>query len=589
MTAILSQFWRLMQLCIAGKGGKIGLLLFAIVVALDLGSVYATVRIIEWTKAFYDALEKVNAAEAIWQVGVFGIIVALNSARGLLGQFTRKHLEMRWRRTLTDGALNIWLSNKAYWHLAATSYPQGDDRSAGPHGHHIDNPDQRIAEDCRLFLEKLLNETLDVIGRVVGLITYMAMLWSLAAFPLSLAPIGLPIEIPHYMIWAAFIYVALSSGLTHLLGYPLKGLVVEQQRREANFRFALARLRSNVDEVAMSGGEAAERRVLDTRFDAIIGNWRRLVNRDMILGCFTLPFNHSVLRIPLFVALPGYLAGSVTFGGLMQLSTAFSSVVTSLSWFIFSYRDLADLVAASSRLDRFLEAAKRAGGGESEIVHQPSLDGGLNIGPLALVTPGGRALLGVPDLRIGRGEVVWLHGASGLGKTTLLKALAGLWGHGAGQMQTPHASRLFLPQKPYFPIGDALTAVAYPHTVETFERAALEAALVTVGLGHRIGTSFGDSDLNNEPHGLSGGEMQRLALARLLVQRPEWALLDEPTSALDLVAEQALFETIRASLPDTSFVVIAHRQPRGLGALRIVDLGAPHPVDAPKFSSLLPV
>lgn len=589
MTRIVSQFWRLMQLCIAGKGGKFGLFLFAIVVALDLGSIYATVRIIEWTKAFYDALEKLNASEAVWQVGVFGLIVALNSARGLLGQFTRKHLEMRWRRTLTDGALDIWLANKAYWHLAAASSPQGDSANADPHGHHIDNPDQRIAEDCRLFLEKLLNETLDIIGRVVGLVTYMAMLWSLAAFPLSLAPIGLAIEIPHYMIWAAFIYVALSSGLTHVLGYPLKGLVIEQQRREANFRFALARLRSNFDEVALTGGEAAERRVLDTRFDAIIDNWRRLVNRDLILGCFTLPFNHSVLRIPLFVALPGYLAGSVTFGGLMQLSTAFSSVVTSLSWFIFSYRDLADLVAASSRLDGFLEAAKRAGGGQTAIEHQPSPNGGLTIGPLALATPTGRAILRLPKLHIARGEVVWLHGASGLGKTTLLKTLAGLWSHGVGQLQTPKASRLFLPQKPYFPIGDALTAVAYPHTVDLFERAALEAALVAVGLEHRIGTEFGNSDLNNEPHGLSGGEMQRLALARLLVQRPQWALLDEPTSALDLVAEQALFETIRAALPETSFVVIAHREPRGLGALRSIDLGAPQRVEALVFPTLLPV
>jgi len=589
MTSILSQFWRLLSLCLSGKGGKFGLVLFAIVVALDLGSVYATVRIIEWTKAFYDALEKVNAAEAIWQVGVFGLIVALNSARGLLGAFVRKHLEMRWRRTLTEGALDIWLTNKAYWHLAAASSPQGDAGNTDPHGQHIDNPDQRIAEDCRLFLEKLLNETLDIIGRVVGLFTYMAMLWSLAAFPLSLAPIGLPIEIPHYMIWAAFIYVALSSGLTHLLGYPLKGLMVEQQRREANFRFALARLRSNFDEVALTGGEAAERRVLNTRFDAIIGNWRRLVNRDLILGCFTMPFNHSVLRIPLFVALPGYLAGSVTFGGLMQLSTAFSSVVTSLSWFIFSYRDLADLVAASSRLDGFLEAAKRAAGGQSAIVRQVSPQGGLTIGPLALATPNGRAILSVPQLVIARGEVVWLHGASGLGKTTLLKTLAGLWHHGMGQVQSPNASRLFLPQKPYFPIGDVLTAVAYPHPVESFERAELETALVAVGLEHRLDTAFGNSDLNTEPHGLSGGEMQRLALARLLVQRPDWALLDEPTSALDLVAERALFEMIRAALPDTSFVIIAHRKPAGLGPLRIVGLDAPQPSEAPKFTTLVPV
>jgi len=587
MTRILSQFWRLMGLCLSGRGGKIGLLLFAVVVALDLGGVYATVLIINWTRAFYDALEKLNASEAIWQVGVFGLIVAVNSTRHLTGQFARKHLEMRWRRTLTEGALDIWMANKAYWHLASGLNADGSTGNVPVRGYFIDNPDQRIAEDCQLFLQALLTETLDVIGRVVGLFTYLALLWSLAAFPLSLAPLGLPIEIPHYMIWAAFIYVALSSGLTHLLGYPLKNIVVEQQRREANFRFALARLRSNVDEVALSGGEAAERRVFDTRFAAIMGNWRTLVNRELILGCFTYPFNHSVLRIPLFVALPGYFAGHVTFGGLMQLSTAFSSVVTSLAWFVFSYRDLANLVAASSRLDGFLEAAKRAGGNRLSIVHQPSPNGGLNIGGLTLATPGGRSLLGVPEISIAPGEVVWLRGASGLGKTTLMKALAGLWGHGNGRLETPDASRLFLPQRPYVPIGDALAAVAYPRSPADFDPAELEAALSAVGLQSRIGTQFGDNNLDNAPHGLSGGELQRLALARLLVHRPEWALLDEPTSALDVAAEQALYAMLRTELPQTSFVVIAHRQPQGLGALRIIDLTPAEPVN-PGDPALVP-
>lgn len=574
MKRVFDQFWRLMTLCLSGPGARFGLVLFAVVVALDLGGVYATIRIVEWTGAFYGALEAMDVSESIRQVGIFGIIVALNSARHLTGQWFRKHLEMRWRRSLTDGALDIWMSNRAYWHLANGARDLSGAADSASHGVHLDNPDQRVAEDCRIFLQLLLGEALDMIGRVVGLFSYVVLLWNLAAFPLSLDAIGLPITIPNYMIWAAFLYVALSSLLTHGLGYPLKGLVVEQQRREANFRFALSRLRTSVDEVALSDGEKAERAIFANRFDAIIANWRQLVNRELVLGCFTYPFNHSVLRIPLFVALPGYLAGHVAFGGLMQLSTAFSSVVTSLSWFIFSYRDLAELVAASSRLDTFLEAAKRAGALSSEIVHQPSLDGTLSIAGLALQTPDGRDILEVPVLAVQPGEAVWLHGASGLGKTSLFKALAGLWRHGSGEMCTPAESRLFLPQKPYFPIGDMHAAIAYPGAVSDFSSAALGAALKDVGLGGRA-TEFGRSDsMLAGSHGLSGGELQRLALARLLLHRPRWALLDEPTSALDADAEARLFALLRQRLPDTAFIIIAHRQPYGLGAIRAIDLTA---------------
>ena len=566
MSRVLSQFWRLLQLCLSGPGGKLGLLFFAIVVALDLGSVYATIRIIEWTGAFYTALEEMNASEAIRQVGIFGIIVALNSTRQMAAQFARKRLEMRWRGTLTHGALDIWLANKAYWTMA-----NGTTAPVGPNGMPVDNPDQRIADDCRIFVASLMGEALDMIGRVVGLFSYLALLWSLASFPLSLSFIGLDVSIPNYMIWAAFIYVALSSLMTHLLGYPLKNLVVEQQRREANFRFALSRLRLNYDEVALSSGEKAERGVFDNRFGAIVGNWRRLVNREIILGCFTYPFNHSVLRIPLFVALPGYLAGNVAFGGLMQLSTAFSSVVTSLSWFIFSYRDLAELVAASSRLDNFLESAKAAGRTARSIEHARSGDGNLALQGLALATPQGTTMLAVPNLSIGRGEVVWLRGASGLGKTTLMKALAGLWPYGKGQVLTPDAAMLFLPQKPYFPIGDIYAAITYPRPSTDFTVAELDDALAKVGLTQLVGVEFGRSDTRTG-HGLSGGELQRLALARLLLLKPDWALLDEPASALDTASEAELFALLRQQLPDTTFVLVAHRPPQGLGPVRTIDL-----------------
>ncbi len=567
MLRVLGQFWRLLALAVKGPGGKLGLVLFALVVGLNLGGVYATLRIIAWTKDFYSALEAVDAAAALTQIGVFGIIVALNTARALSAEYLKKLLLIRWRRSLTEAVRDRWLSGKAYWHLA--------------NGSGVDNPDQRIADDCRLFLTGLLSEAMDLITNIVAIFSYVIVLWNLSSFALSLDFIGLDLEIPRYMLVAAFVYVAASTGLTHWLGKPLKSLYVEQQRREADFRFALARMRSNVDEIAMLGGEGAERQGLDRRFGAIMGNWKRLINRELILSLFTFPYNHTVLRIPLFVALPAYLAGSVNFGGLMEVSTAFSSVVTTLSWFIFSYRDLADLVAASSRLDGFLGAAGAATASTSP---EPGA-GPLTVTDLRLRLPDGRSLLSVDGLSIAPGEAVWLSGASGLGKTTLFKTIAGLWPYASGQVARPAGKSLFLTQKPYVPLGSLDDAVAYPDPAEAFPPEAIASAITAVGLAHRRGANLAEADAANG--GLSGGELQRLALARLLLHRPDFAYLDEATSALDIAAEAELLAHVRRELPGTALVLVAHRQPQGIDGLRTVELAAARDAEAPK--SLEPV
>lgn len=565
MRKVLLQFWRLIGLCIRGPGGKIGLVMYGFIVALELAGVAVSLRIIEWTRDFYSALEAVNATEALTQVGVFGIIVLINTTRSLTAQYVRKLLLIRWRRSLIEAARDVWLGNKAYWHLA---------HRAGAGQAELDNPDQRIADDTRLFLQKIVGESIDLIGNIVAIFSYVAVLWSLSTFALPLNFIGIDAEIPRYMLWAAFIYVALCSLLTHVLGSPLKALYVEQQKREADFRFALARLRGSVDEVALANGEPAERLVLDQRFGGIIANWKRLINRELILGLFTFPYQHTVLRIPLFVALPGYLAGGVNFGGLMQISTAFSSVVTTLSWFIFSYKDLADLVAASTRLDNFLFAARSAPP-DAEAVQRDGPRGPvLELSGVTVSAPDGRDLVTVDGLQVAQGEAVWLRGPSGRGKTTLLKALAGLWPHARGRMITPQGEMFFGAQRSYLPLGDLRAAVAFPGTPDDFTAEQLDMALAAVGLDQHTAA------------GLSGGEQQRLTLARLLLRKPEWVVLDEPTSALDVAAETELFAMLREKLPRTSFIVVSHREPQGLGPVRIIDLdpsparGEPQPAFA---------
>lgn len=562
MTEVLLQFSRLLKLCLSGKGGKVGLVYLAIVIALQLGGIYFTIRLVNWTSAFYGALEKVDAGAAVRQIGVFAVIVGLNSARGLLAEYLQKILHIRWRRSLTNAALGSWLSDRAYWRLTQGDCPRD-----------VDNPDQRIADDCGLFVKGILDEGIELITKIAGIFSYLVLLWGLSTFPLSFSLLGYDVSIPRYMVWAAFIYVALSSGLTHILGKPLKSLIYTQQRREGDFRFSMARIRQSADEIALMGGEAVERQQLERRFDGISGNWRKLAGREFLLGCFTFPYQHTVLRIPLFVALPGFLAGSIALGGLMQISMAFSSVVTTLSWFIFSYKPLSNLVAASSRLDGFLAATKAVRERPSGIACAKS-ERGLRLRNLELTTPEGRDLLSIPRLDIGAGEAVWLRGRSGLGKSTLMKAIAGGWNYGSGQIEMPAASTLFLSQKTYFPQSDIFGAVAYPAAPEDFEQTQLRRAIEAVGLGDSETPRLAQA-VEGHPlilSGLSGGELQRLALARALVLKPQWLFLDEATSALDEQAETGLLSLLRRELPETTFVVISHRNPGGLAVNRVIDL-----------------
>lgn len=579
MLRVLRQFWRLLKLAIGGEGGKSGLLLYGITLVLELSQILVSLRMIEWSKVFYDALQQVNGAEALAQVGIFFVIVLTGVALTMLATYTRKHLEIRWRRSLTNAAMGRWLANRSYVNLERH-------RTGAP-----DNPDQRIAEDCRFFLAGPMGEhgggvgiiplSLDLISNVVAIFSYVAVLWAIADFALPLAFAGIDGEIPRYMVWAAFLYVALSTGLTHLLGRPLKGLYAEQQRREADFRFGLVRIRENAEPIAMAGGEAAERRDLDRRFGGIVINWKKLISRELVLMSFTYPYRSTVLRIPTFLALPAFFAGSVTFGGLMQLASAFSQVTSTLSWFIFSYRPLADLVAAAGRLDAFFAATDGSGSARPGLVERPSPSGNLMLSGLELYAPDGRLLFGLDSLDLRPGEAVWLAGPSGLGKTTLLKTLAGTWPHATGRIETPEGTTGFLPQDSYLPAGGVLDAVAYPRDPAEIPVAEREAALRAVGLGHLILSTAADA-----AKGLSGGEQQRLALARLLLLKPLWAFLDEATSALDVAAERQLLGLLRRELPGTTFIVVAHREPTGLGAVRKVELApAPaaitrHPVPA---------
>jgi vitamin B12/bleomycin/antimicrobial peptide transport system ATP-binding/permease protein len=566
MRESLGQIWRLVALCAWAPSGRLGIVYFGAIFALGLIEVHLTVRMIRWTADFYNALQKLNVDEALRQIGIFFTIVAAYVAVDLAQAYGRKLLQMRWRRTLTEAVLGTWLEGRAFWHLR-------DRTEKG-----LDNPDQRIADDCRIFVYHFTTEALELVTKIVALVSYVALLWSLSDFALNLTLFGADIAIGHYLVWLAPIYVALASGITHWLGAPLVPLNVEQQKCEADFRFALARLRQTGEAVALARGEAAERRLFDLRFDAVVDNWRRLIGREFVLGLFGRPYFRTVLRIPLFLALPVYLAGKVTFGGLMQLSVAFQNVVTTLSWFIFSYRDLAELASAARRLDHFIAAGRAAAAAPGAIGLGASADGALRLEDLDLATPDGRAILSLREVVLQPGETVWLRAPSGHGKTTLIRAIAGLWRHGAGHIALPAGRISFLPQQPYWPLTGIAAAAVYPRAAAEVPAAMVADWLEAAGLGRLVGVA--DGEAAGVLAGLSGGERQRFALIRLLAERPDWAFLDEPTSALDAEAEADVMAWLRRELPQTTFVVVAHREPVGLEPVRVVDLaeGASEPV-----------
>lgn len=562
MRDILKQIWRFQRIAVSGPGKWLNLLLLLFVICCSYAVIQVNVRQIHWYADFYNALQKLDVPVIVSQIGVFFLLAAISAGLYLVGRYARKILHMRWRRRLTDTLIDNWTTHKAHWLLSPIL---AGDRS-------IDNPDQRVAEDCNLYCEFILGRdegsrsgVLDFVMNMIGLFTYASLLWQLASFTLSFSMFGLDVEIPRYMFWLAPIYVAIAIAITHALGHPLSGLLAEEQKREADFRSALIHVRENTASVAMLDGEAAERRLLSKRFDDVARIWYQVIRREFIYGLFQRPYFQTVLRVPLFIALPAFLAGKMTLGGLLQLANAFQQVVTTLSWFVFSYKFLSDLVATTRRMQRFSDAVQAV----PETPPGPTrrladADAGMRIVDLAVRTPSGHPLVTIDDLIIRRGQTVWLRGASGLGKSTLFKALAGLWPHASGTVEMPAGRICFLPQQVYLPLDTLAAAAIYPALPDTLARTEVDALLRKVGLGHRVGV--------DDAGGLSVGEQQRLALARVIATKPDWVFLDEATSALDLDSERKLMTLLRNELPGATLVVVAHREPQGLAYVVRVEL-----------------
>jgi putative ATP-binding cassette transporter len=523
--------------------------LLVAVVALTLGMVYLTVLLNQWNNAFYGALQDKNLVafraqlfRVTWLIGIF-IVLAVHQV------YLNQMLEIRWRRWLTDRYLRAWLSDDAYYRMQVT-------------GRETDNPDQRIAEDVQQLATHTLALFTGGLRATVTLLTFVAILWGLSGtFAVSVG--GRSVNVPGYMVWVAVLYAVIGTWLTDRLGRPLVRLNFDRQRYEADFRFSLVRFRENTEGVALYRGETDEFRTFRQRFEDVVANWWGIMRRQKKMTYFTSGYGLGAWIVPSIVAAPRYFRGELGLGGLMQTAQAFQQVQDALSFFVQSYKEIAAWRAVVERLAGFERALQAVHAQARTLEVRPAAKGvaRLTVDGVDLQRPNGEPLITRISLTLSPGETVLLGGPSGSGKSTLIRAIAGIWPFGRGEIRIPPDARmLFLPQRPYLPIGALRDVVSYPTSSGGVDDKMVREALEAVGLPELAGRL---DEVAHWARALSPGEQQRIAFARALVQRPDWLFLDEATSALDEATEASLYRLVRERLADAMLFSIGHRATLG--------------------------
>ena len=519
--------------------------LLAVIVAMSLAIVYVNVLFSDWNNRFYNALQRHDFPRFLHELGYFCVLAVVFIVIAVYQVYLTQMLEIRWRTWLTEKYLGDWLAEHAYYYLQLGEY-------------RADNPDQRIADDLRLFVQATLSLTIGLLGSVATLVSFAAILWRLSGT--IVLPLGASrVAIPGYMLWAALVYAVGGTWLTHRIGKPLIGLNFQQQQFEADFRFSLARLRENTEGVALYRGEREESRGLRERFAGIMANWWAIMKRQKRLTWFTSGYGQAAIVFPVLAAAPRYFSGAVGLGALMQTIYAFGQVQGALSWFVTAYTQLAQWKATTDRLTGFREAigAARLTSAARGIAWSRTDRERLVIRDLHLALPDGEPITGRIDAEVRVGERWLVTGPTGTGKSTLLRAIAGIWPFGEGTIEMPAGGKtLFLPQKPYLPIGPLRHVLSYPDAPSAFDDGAMRRALTACGLHALAGR------LDEARHWaleLSPGEQQKVAFARVLLQRPAWLFLDEATASLDEASEHQLYRIVKKELPGATIFSVAHR------------------------------
>jgi putative ATP-binding cassette transporter len=545
--------------------------LLAAIVALNLAAVYMLVLLNDWNRLFYDALQNKDEAVFWRELGRFTYLAFAFILIAVYRFYLTQLLEIRWRAWMTGHYLKRWLSNQAFYRLELARFAQAPSAQEGQPGAPQtlpDNPDQRIQEDLNLFTSYTVSLSMGLLNAVVTLLSFVGILWSLSgAFDFTLG--GTAYSIPGFMVWMAVLYCAAGSVITHYIGRPQIRLNFLQQRYEADFRHHMVRVREYSEAIALDKGEAVERSHLDTRFSTLLGNYLTLIKKQKNLVWFTHFFGQAATVFPFIISAPRFFSGAIQLGQLMQIASAFGRVQDSLSWLVDNYSTLAAWRATTDRLTSFeahisaqtlqgqARAEVNAGTSEADLATVMVGENHLQTVGLSLSLPSGEVLLSGLALQAKPGDGVLLSGPSGSGKSTLFRALAGIWPFAHGRAVLPQSS-MFIPQRPYFPDGSLRDALAYPQPADRYSDAELKQALRDALLP-QLTEQLDARDAWGQK--LSGGEQQRLAIARVLLKKPQWIFADEATSALDDAAEKTLYEKLLAQTQQAggALVSIAHR------------------------------
>jgi putative ATP-binding cassette transporter len=511
-------------------------------------STAVTVGLNRWQRWFFDALEKKDAETAAWAVLVFLGIIAAMAAIGVAIVITRETLQVRWRAWIVERLVGLWIGNNRFYHLSATH--------AEP-----DNPEYRISDDTRWATEPLVDIVIGLFSSIIGAAAFISILWTVGG-SLKVTALGLPLVIPAYMVLLALAYGALASGLMLWIGRALVGCVAAKNAAEGEFRFGLMRLRENAESVALAGGGTAEQAALKGLYGNVVARWLAIVRQHGRITWITNASGPMIPIMPLLFAAPKYFAGEFTLGEVVQLAAAFVQVQLAISWIVDNYNRLAEWFASARRVMDMVEACDGldrdlACLGGNGIVVERTEDSALVVSRLAVTSADGRPLVAADGIRIPQGSRVHVHGTTSAGKSSLVRALSGLWPWGRGTIGVPRSARVMVvPQRPYLPTGTLRGALLYPDRSVAVTEAEIRVALGDAGLDHLAdrleATERWDQVLGN-------GERQRLCVARALIHRPDILLLDDALAALDEASQTALEDRLTQRLPGATLISLGQR------------------------------
>lgn len=501
-----------------------------------------------WNKWFFDALEQKDAAAALTQGLLFVPLAAASVAIGVASVYFRMTAQRLWRAWMNDHVLTEWLAQDRYYQLNLIR------------GQH-ENPEYRIAEDLRVATDAPVDFAVGLVSAVISALAFIFVLWAIGG-SISFTFAGANVMIPGFLMFGAIVYALIGSVSMVLIGRRFVAVAERKNQSEAEYRYVLQRVRENGESIALLGGETEERAGLDRSFASVLQRWRDLCFQHMRTTVVSHTSRLLAWTVPVFMAAPKYLAGEMTLGEVMQVASAFVIVQSAFGWIVDNYPRFADWSASARRiaslmvsLDALAEAEQSGGG---HIAHGVTEGAALRLRDLSITLDDGTSVVNDADVTVAPGEKVLVVGESGTGKSTLVRAIAGLWPWGQGEILVSPGAKLFLlPQRPYIPVGTLRRAAAYPTPADQVELDAIKKHLQSVGLGYLLDRL--DEEGIAWDHVLSGGEKQRLSFARLLIHRPSIAVLDEATSALDRASQEQMMELVADRLPATTVISIGHR------------------------------